>query len=1228
MYVSVMCIHVRTILLLLVVRSVNWTHAAQDECKDYGVQFERVFSVPGDAAMINCTLASPDVFNLSSLSYEVDWYRVETGRPLRNVSRHVLIRGETLWLLNVTMQHDGHYQCVLRTSASDCYKQSTRLVVDSPPQGECGRPRQAFQVLTVGVTDTLSCPLGDVFNTLRGYGVPASVTWYRGCTVIEDGFDGHVYRNRARLKIHDVDARNNQTYTCTLNFNLDGVAASMSETIQAWVQEDFCFHPQVLQPANDSVKAAIGSRLTRKCQVFVPCIGTVPDSLMMDIFWLDDIDFISDNNSERIFASEPRMWRANVPRKGVWMESVLTISSLEETDFLVNYTCRVYGARGIPQAHFAVLPQEQGDLVTVGCALASVAALAVITVVVYFRFKIDVVLFFRSSFPVFYANKENDGKQFDAYVTLYYPLSCQLDVSHGVLTFALDVLPQVLEKACGYKLFIAGRDCLPGQAMVDSVHDNMLASRRLLLLYGASSFTCTHSHHHNTNNNNLGEEVCLDPQRQHECSLAMHQALIEGTLKVVLVELEEVSAAQMALFPESLRHLRRKQGAVCWWKSHNHNHQQQLNPKSWSTCTKKSSPSRTGTRHHEEVHSPACLSPSSRFWKEIRYHMPVRGKRAAPPERTALLKILCVYRDFCARVCVSLPSLIVFIQAVREAGMSELHVLIVLLAVASTLGHKGPLDTYHVSTGHLLLLKCPIVGENGNVTWTREGASAGATPGVEVRHGFLYFLPVRTSHHGVYSCQSASQSETVKIDFGVSVSTGRCPPVAEARSIPLGVSESLPCKLDHVLRLKDTSNIRWLKDCRPVEREGANISLRDSGLRLFKARQEDAGKYTCLVDVSLDGRTYTAARSIQLDINVDLVQTVLIEPEVIQQKHQVLTVDLGVRVELKCSALVGYSYNEETAMFWIVNGSFADDDPELRESSDFITNQGRVFGKSTLTILRVLPRFLNVSIRCRIQSPRAVKDCLLVQLKEANHSWFYTCIAVGVATSLLLLLVFLLVFFKVDVVLAYRELYGCFLTPQDADWVPYDALVSVVPAAGADTSSSVASDFALLTLPRQLEGRHGYRLFIAGRDDSPGEATHDAMAAIMRRCRRLIIVVSTKEMDEEEEEKKEAQEEEEEKKEAKEWRPFCLEDRQLSYEQKLGLHDALTRNTPTVILLEIDGPPDYGRLPQSLAFIKRRQGALMWRKTKCNRLFWKKLRFLMPAVPASRQSKPRQDLIL
>lgn len=43
--------------------------------------------------------------------------------------------------------------------------------------------------------------------------------------------------------------------------------------------------------------------------------------------------------------------------------------------------------------------------------------------------------------------------------------------------------------------------------------------------------------------------------------------------------------------------------------------------------------------------------------------------------------------------------------------------------------------------------------------------------------------------------------------------------------------------------------------------------MNDNGfIRLSAASENDAGKYTCLVDISLDGREYTAARSIQLTI--------------------------------------------------------------------------------------------------------------------------------------------------------------------------------------------------------------------------------------------------------------------------------------------------------------------------------------------------------------------------
>lgn len=68
--------------------------------------------------------------------------------------------------------------------------------------------------------------------------------------------------------------------------------------------------------------------------------------------------------------------------------------------------------------------------------------------------------------------------------------------------------------------------------------------------------------------------------------------------------------------------------------------------------------------------------------------------------------------------------------------------------------HSGETETYHVSVGHLLVLKCRIADAHTNVTWSREGRHNQSLPaGVEVREGLLWFLPVQMSHNGSYTCE-------------------------------------------------------------------------------------------------------------------------------------------------------------------------------------------------------------------------------------------------------------------------------------------------------------------------------------------------------------------------------------------------------------------------------------------------------------------------------------------
>uniref|UniRef100_A0A668APW0 Uncharacterized protein n=1 Tax=Myripristis murdjan TaxID=586833 RepID=A0A668APW0_9TELE len=479
----------------------------------------------------------------------------------------------------------------------------------------------------------------------------------------------------------------------------------------------------------------------------------------------------------------------------------------------------------------------------------------------------------------------------------------------------------------------------------------------------------------------------------------------------------------------------------------------------------------------------------------------------------------------------------------------------------------------------IVLVKSGATESRGqtNVTWSRGGATNQSLPsGVEVREGALWFLPVQASHGGTYICEFGE--EGVWLEIEVSVSSGRCPPPDESRSIIQGTSDIVPCKQPDVLKLNSTAPVRWLKDCGPVQRRGAPASVNRRGnMRLPAATEEDAGKYTCLVEISLDGRKYTAARSVLLNIHND---TVFFRPLVISPKQQTVQVDVGSRVALQCRAMVGFT-EDEVLMFWTVNGRHTDDYEQLNH-----THRGRLVAVSTLTISEVLPDFLDVPIRCHVENPLDQDD---------GDVWLVALCLVSSLGLLAGLALFLL--FKVDMVLAYRKLaHGPDVSLSAPDGKLFDAFVSCLQADGPGATR--AASFALQVLPEVLEGRHGFSLYIRGRDDCPGEAMHDAIAAAVQRSRRFIIVLS-------------AQSDScSVGGRAEEASPL------LCYEHKVGLFDALTRREPRVVLLEIDGPVDYSVLPESLRYIKRKQGALRWRTAgSSNRLFWKQLRYHMPPAP-------------
>ncbi|XP_074551731.1 interleukin-1 receptor type 1-like [Halichoeres trimaculatus] len=612
------------------------TGSLKGDCKPVWDEYGgTVYSVPGDVAKLASILVSTDFFNYTSVPYDITWFDSKTGQEINNQTGRILVQGETLWFLRVTLGDNGTYMIILRTP-SECFRQNISLVVDQPVASGCGKPNKIKKTITAGQNAILSCPLMDHIKKLKSYNIVPDSKWYKGCDLIKPSVEKYAFPNTNRLLIKKVNPEDRGVYTCTLTFTLAGVNGSVSESINATVRVFYPVVPEIREPFNEIIKAPTGSNFSKRCLVFVPGAGKKPS---FGVKWCVRGQCVSNDPSERIYAEKKRYWIQDHPHKGFFFERKLVFTVLREEDFYQNYTC-IEDSK-MNSRYFTLLPPDPNSMLPIGLVFAGITVLFISTVFVYRFFKIDIVLWFRRVFPHLYPNKDLDGKLYDAYVA--YPQPCDSGFSEEMEKFALHTLPEVLEEDCGYQLFIAGRDCLPGQAIVDSVEENLQASRRVLLLYTASTFIskrhassttsidnkttsgssdCSkNTEKKNTDENRNMNSDCDNQQPKFEYAAALHKDLLEGSLRVVLVELEEISPAQLALFPESVRQLRKKQGAACWWKN-------QRKRRSSHTCLRRGGDEETGGQDTEL--SPS-LSSSSRFWKEVRYHMPVTGKRRCTP---------------------------------------------------------------------------------------------------------------------------------------------------------------------------------------------------------------------------------------------------------------------------------------------------------------------------------------------------------------------------------------------------------------------------------------------------------------------------------------------------------------------------------------------------------------------------------------------------------------------
>ncbi|XP_029108084.1 interleukin-1 receptor type 1-like [Scleropages formosus] len=513
------------------------------------------------------------------------------------------------------------------------------------------------------------------------------------------------------------------------------------------------------------------------------------------------------------------------------------------------------------------------------------------------------------------------------------------------------------------------------------------------------------------------------------------------------------------------------------------------------------------------------------------------------------------------------------------------------LGPAHCVSPQDVIDTYYAAEGHFYQLECDLhlrhMESNQTITWTKDDNRTldVKKDRIEMRENFLWFLPVELPDSGFYTCSSGTKMTKMNL----LVMSGHCPSQSADKIFQKGTTKKISCGQEHIFSIDEKAEVNWLKECK-------TMNFHEKHIRLFNVTERNAGKYTCQINFIYEQRRYTASRTILVKIKNE---PILFKPKIIRPRQETVQVEPGFKTELNCTVFIGMSESavNEMLVYWTFNNSFIEqyESKQLLQSQKLVKRENnKMYVVSILSVMKVQPEFFLIPFCCIATNPVG-KDVGQVQLIPASPRSLCTYIAICLPISVIAIVLTICFFFKVDIVLTFRRLC-CILSKKTPDGKLYDAYVSYIY--GNLPCTSQVEHFVTQVLPEVLERRYAYKLFITGRDNLPGEAVHDTIADTIKKSRMMIIVLSAVNLSDL-------------------VQVESMNQDQPRFEQQIGLYDALIKDNLKVILVELDKNVDYSLFPESVRYIKKKQGAIRWRQNRGdamaapNRHFWKLLRYHM-----------------
>ncbi|XP_054070530.1 X-linked interleukin-1 receptor accessory protein-like 2 isoform X3 [Rissa tridactyla] len=438
---------------------------------------------------------------------------------------------DSIWFHSVELQDSGFYTCVLRNSTY-CMKVSMSLTVAENESGLCYNSKIRYlEKSEVTKRKTISCPDIEDYKTASQ---EPDVVWYKECK--PKMWRSIVIQKGNTLLIQEVQEEDGGNYTCELKFEGKLIRRTVELKVTALLTDK---PPKPLFPMENQptvIDVQLGNPLTVACKAF---FGFSGESGPM-IYWMKGEKFIEELEGH-IREGEVRLLREHLGEKEV--ELTLIFDAVEEAD-LANYTCHVENRNG--RKHASVLLRKKDLIYKIELAggLGAILLLLILLVTIYKCYNIELMLFYRQNFGGDEA--ADDNKEYDAYLSYTKVDPDALDCDNNEEEqFALEILPDVLEKHYGYKLFIPDRDLIPSGTYIEDLTRCVEQSRRLIIVL-------------------TPDYVLRRGWSIFEMENRLHNMLVSGEIKVILIECTELKGKVNYHEVESLKHTIKLLSVVKW----------------------------------------------------------------------------------------------------------------------------------------------------------------------------------------------------------------------------------------------------------------------------------------------------------------------------------------------------------------------------------------------------------------------------------------------------------------------------------------------------------------------------------------------------------------------------------------------------------------------------------------------------------------------------------------